>query len=55
MAKRDYLKEMREGFEKWMRFTCYMLVLFIILDILPHLPDALGKRIVDKLLGLIGL
>lgn len=54
MAK-DYLKEMREGVEKWIRLCCLIAVLWIILDILPHLPDALGKRIVDKLLGMIGL
>lgn len=55
MAKRDYRKEMRDGFEKWLKFTCAMLVLWLILNILPHLPAELGKRIVDKLLGMIGL
>lgn len=55
MAKKDYLKEMREGFEKWIRLVCYMGVLYIILDILPHLPDELAKRVADKLLGALGL
>jgi len=55
VAKRDYLKEMRDGVEKWFRLVFYLGVLWIILDILPHLPAELGKRITDKLLGMIGL
>lgn len=55
MAKKDYLKEAREGFEKWCKVAFYTAILWIILDILPHLPEALGKKVADKLLGVVGL
>ena len=55
MAKRDYLQEMRDGLDKWFRLVFYLGVLWIILNILPHLPDELGKRVADKLLSLLGL
>ena len=47
--------EVRKGFDKWFKFACNMGVLWIILDILPHLPEELGKKIADKLLAMIGL
>ena len=55
VAKRDYLKEARDGFEKWCKLACYVSVLWIILDILPHLPDEIGKKVADKMLGAVGL
>lgn len=55
MAKKDYLKEVQEGFEKWCKLAFYTSILWIILDILPHLPDELGKKVADKLLSMIGL
>jgi hypothetical protein len=55
VAKKDYLKEAREGFEKWCKLAFYTSILWIILDILPHLPEALGKKVADKLLGMVGL
>jgi hypothetical protein len=30
-------------------------VAWIVLDILPHLPDAIAKKIVDKVLNVLGL
>ena len=55
MAKRDYLKEARDGFDKWVRITCILLVFRIFLDILPHLPTELGNRIVNALLRKLGI
>jgi len=55
VGKKDYLKEAREGFEKWCKLAFYTAILWIILDILPHLPDEMGKKVADKLLGLVGL
>jgi hypothetical protein len=55
VAEKDYLKEAREGFEKWIRLVCFMAVIWIILDILPRLPEEIGKRVADKLLGMFGL
>jgi hypothetical protein len=55
VAKKDYLKEARDGFEKWCKLAFYTSILWIILDILPHLPDEMGKKVADKLLGIVGL
>lgn len=46
---------MREGAEKWMKLACYAGVLWIVFDILPRLPEDIGKRVADKLLGAVGL
>lgn len=55
MAKRDYLKEARDGFEKWIRFCAYVWVIWIFLDVLPHLPTEVGKRIVDAIFKKLGI
>jgi hypothetical protein len=55
VAERDYLKEARDGFEKWIKLVCILAVIWIALDILPRLPEEIGKRVADKLLGLLGL
>jgi hypothetical protein len=55
VAKKDYLKEMREGFEKWIKLCCVIGVFWIIFNILPHLPTEIGNRVVDKLLKMLGI
>jgi hypothetical protein len=55
VGKRDHLREVREGFEKWIKLVVYLGAVWVVLDILPHLPDELAKRIMDKMLGAIGL
>lgn len=54
MAK-DYLKEAREGFDKWLRLCCKVAVVWWILDVLPHLPDEIAQRVIKKLFSMIGL
>lgn len=51
----EHLKELKKGVDKWIKFATYAAVLWIILDILPHLPDDLGKKVADKLLAAVGL
>lgn len=51
----DHLKELKRGIDRWIKLATYSAVLWIILDILPHLPDELGKKVADKLLKMIGL
>ena len=54
MAK-DGWKETREGFDKWIKFTCKVAIAWICLNIVAVLPDALADKIVNKLLGMFGL
>lgn len=51
--KKFLTKEIMDGFEKWFKLCCYAYGLWIILDLLPHLPDELAKPIADKLVGFI--
>lgn len=51
----DHLKELKKGIDKWIKLATYAAVLWIVLDILPHLPDELGKKVADKLLESVGL
>jgi hypothetical protein len=52
---KDYLKETRDGFEKWFRLVCYIALLWWFLDFLPRLPAEIGKRFVDALLSKLGV
>ena len=46
-------KEIIDGFERWCKLACYAYALWIVLDILPYLPDEIAGPIVDKLLGFL--
>jgi hypothetical protein len=52
-----FLKELDRGLQRFMRNTkVHMMVgLYMLCDLLPHLPDAIAKKIVDKVLGALGL
>ena len=54
MGKKE-LEEVKKGLDMCINLVANTAVLWIILDILPHLPDELGKRVADKLLGALGL
>lgn len=51
----DPWKEVREGFDKWLKLCCYLGFVWVFIDILPHLPQHLVDRIVDGLLAKVGL
>jgi hypothetical protein len=51
------LKEFDRGLSKFVRNTQVHIILglYMLCDILPHIPDALAKKIVDKILNMFGL
>lgn len=51
----DKWEPVRKGLDRWLALLPKFGIAWIVLDILPHLPDALAKKIVDKFLGMIGL
>ena len=55
MAKKDYLKEMQDGLEKWFQLACKVALAWWVLDLLPLLPDDLAKKVINKILGMFGL
>ncbi len=50
-------REFDRGLQRFARNTKVHLILigYFLCDILPHMPDHIAKKIVDKFLGLIGL
>lgn len=49
--------ELFKGLDRFLTNTkVHILIgLYMLCDILPHLPEPLAKKIVDKVLGLLGL
>ena len=52
MGLRD---EVRQGFDQWLKISCYLAFAWVFLDILPYLPPQLANRIIEALLSKIGL
>ena len=44
-----------DGFEKWLKYTCYLGFVWVFLDILPYLPPKLADRIIEAALGRFGI
>ena len=51
----DKWKEVREGFEKWLRLTCYLGFVWVFLDILPYLPPHIVDRLIEAVLRKFGI
>lgn len=51
----DKWEPVRKGLDRWLALVPKFGIAWIVLDILPYLPDELAKKIVDKFLGMIGL
>lgn len=51
----DPWKEVKEGFDKWLKISCYLGFAWIFVDILPHLPVQIVDRIINGLLNKVGL
>jgi hypothetical protein len=54
-VSRDTWKDVRDGFDRWIKLSCYLGFVWIFIDILPYLPQHLVDRIVDGLLAKVGL
>jgi hypothetical protein len=57
MNWRVFWREFDKGLIRFSRNTkVHLLIgLYMLCDILPHLPDAIAKKIVDKVLNALGL
>jgi hypothetical protein len=49
------MNEYQKQFDMFLKVFIYMLVAWWVLGLLKYLPDELAGRVVDKLLGMIGL
>lgn len=51
----DKWKEVRDGFDKWLKLTCYIGFIWVFLDILPYLPQHIADRIIEAILRKFGI
>lgn len=55
MAKDDRWREVREGFDKWLKITCYLGCVWVFLDIIKYLPPEIVNRIIEAALRRLGI
>lgn len=48
-------KEFLENFDKWLKYNCYLAFVWVGLDVLPLLPTAIADRIIEAILGKLGI
>lgn len=48
-------KEFIANFEKWLTYTCYLMLGWVFIDILPLLPVYIAEKLIDGILRKIGL
>ncbi len=51
----DKWNEFRDGFDKWLKYTCYLAFIWVFLDVLQYLPVHIADRIIDALLSKLGV
>ena len=51
----DPIKELKDGFDKWLKISCYLAFAWVFIDILPYLPVWLADRLVNAILSKVGL
>ena len=49
------VNEYQKQADKFFKIFAKLYVAYLVIGLLPHLPDKLAGKIVDKLLGMIGL
>ena len=49
------MNEYQKQADKFFKIFAKLYVAYLVIGLLPHLPDELASKIVDKLLGMIGL
>lgn len=55
MDDEDRWKEVRKGFDTWLKYSCYLGFVWIFLDILPYLPVHIVDRIIEAALVRLGI
>jgi hypothetical protein len=51
----DKWKEVREGFDKWLKITCYLALFGVGFRMLQYLPVHIAERIIEAFLEYIGI
>lgn len=51
----DLWRVFREGFDKWLKISCYLGFVWVFIDILPYLPAHIAERLIEAALGRLGI
>ena len=55
MADVDKWKEVKDGFDQWLKITCYLALIGVGFDLLQYLPVYIAERIIEAALGYLGI
>jgi hypothetical protein len=51
----DKWKEVKDGFDKWLKITCYLAFIGVGFHMLQFLPVHIAERIIEAALGYLGI
>jgi len=51
----DKWKEVRDGFDKWLKINCYLAFIWVGFKALQFLPVDIANRVIEGILGYIGI
>lgn len=51
----DKWKEVKDGFDKWLKISCYLAFIWVGFQLLQFLPVHIADRIIEAFLGKLGL
>ena len=55
MADVDKWKEVKDGFDQWLKISCYLALIGVGFDLLQYLPVYIAERIIEAALGYLGI
>lgn len=51
----DKWKEVRDGFDKWLKISCYLAFIWVGFYMLQFLPVHIAERIIEAILNRLGI
>jgi hypothetical protein len=51
----DKWKEVKDGFDKWLKINCYLAAVWVGFKMLQFLPPEIANRIIEAALGYLGI
>ena len=51
----DKWKEVKDGFDKWLKINCYLGFIWVGFKVLQFLPPDIADRVIEAFLGKLGI
>ena len=51
----DKWKEVKDGFDKWIKINCYLGFIWVGFKVLQFLPPEIASRVIEAFLGKLGI